>query len=259
MAAADYTVSIQSLGDDFESMRRIASSFAADVGSLFWWDRESDWEHFIFKSFDAANAFHLTVLLNPPPGEKTVTFLHVSPDEVHLFAEHCVHIWSVFDYARRLFSDCSDAERMAMGSVAPRFFVDLDQVFADYVITAACRVTDPRVDIFGNENLAVDLFPHAFWRYKPLVEQLTKLQARMKKHRTAIEAARNKLTAHSDRKTIRAGQPLAAATWTEWLQFWVDLREFVTLIYQHVFDEPFDIKAAGVRGDAEMLLRKLQL
>jgi hypothetical protein len=41
----------------------------------------------------------------------------------------------------------------------------------------------------------------------------------MEKHRSSIEKARHKLTAHADRETIKAGKPLGAATWSEWDQF----------------------------------------
>lgn len=125
------------------------------------------------------------------------------------------------------------------------------------MVLAACRVTDPWRDK-GHENLVIELFTNAFARFKTLHLQLAGLETDMRKHNTRLDAARNKLTAHADRETIRAGKPLGAATWSEWEQFWKDLGAFVSLIHQHVFGSPFDIRAAMVRGDAEMVLKKLQ-
>jgi hypothetical protein len=70
--------------------------------------------------------------------------------------------------------------------------------------------------------------------------------------------ARNKLTAHADLDTIMSGEPIGAATWPQWQQFWKDLGEFVSLVHQNVEGSPFDIRAAMVRGDAEMVLKKMQ-
>ena len=59
-------------------------------------------------------------------------------------------------------------------------------------------------------------------------------------------------------KRIKSGKRLGAATWSEWDQFWKDLGAFVSLVHEHVFELAFDIRAAMVRGDAEMVLKKLQ-
>jgi len=37
-----------------------------------------------------------------------------------------------------------------------------------------------------------------------------------------------------------------------------DLGEFVSLVHEHVRGSPFEIRAAMVRGDAEMVLKKMQ-
>ena len=102
----------------------------------------------------------------------------------------------------------------------------------------ACRVTDPWTGRRGSENFVVELFTNAFVRVVPLHRELTQLQSSMDKHRSRIEKARHKLTAHADRETIKSGKPLGAATWSEWDQFWKDLGAFVSLVHEHVFDSP---------------------
>ncbi|WP_461323994.1 AbiU2 domain-containing protein [Bradyrhizobium diazoefficiens] len=130
--------------------------------------------------------------------------------------------------------------------------------YSEFAISSACRVTDPWIDNFGNKNLTVGLFTNLLSRFQPLHQRLVKLQTSLEEHRERIKDARNKLTAHADLETIMAGEPIGAATWPQWHQFWKDLGEFVSLINENVNGSPFEIRAAGVRGDAEMMLKKLQ-
>jgi hypothetical protein len=257
---ADYAISVRSLGNRIERVRAEASRLAAKHGCSFWWKPEpDDWHRYVFTNHRVTILF-VAYLRRDIVGEddERIKFLFVSPDDIELFAGHCVQIRSVFEYARRLFSESSKAEQAAMESVAPRFFEDLAQVFAEYVITSACRVTDPCVDTRGNKNLVIEHFTNALVRFEPLHRQLTELQASMGEQRRRIEEARNKLTAHADLETIRARKQLGTASWPEWYQFWNDLGAFVSLVHEHVLGLPFEIRAAMVRGDAEMVLKKLQ-
>jgi hypothetical protein len=57
-------------------------------------------------------------------------------------------------------------------------------------------------------------------------KQLDALRQRMMKLRAKIPLARSKLGAHADRAVIPKGEPLGAASWTEWDDFWSALSEF---------------------------------
>jgi AbiU2 len=118
-------------------------------------------------------------------------------------------------------------------------------------VNCACRATERAVDALGNENLTVELFLHGFPTDSDTYKQLKDLCQRMKKHRQKLLPARNKLGAHADRDVIRKGTPLGAASWKEWDEFWSALEEFVSILNKATTGEPFDIKAAGVTGDAE--------
>jgi hypothetical protein len=257
---ASYAISVRSLGDRFEGVRGDASRLAEEYDCRFWWKPEpDDWHRFVFtKQAVTINfvAYLRKHIVKNDHGR--VKILWVSPQEIRLFADHCVHIRSVFEYARRIFAESTKAEQSAMESVAPRFFEDLAQVFAEFVITSACRVTDPWVDSRGQTNLVVGHFTKALGRIEPLHRQLIVLQASMEEHRDRIENARNKLTAHADLETIKGGEPLGTATWPQWYQSWKDLGDFVSLVHEHVLGSPFEIRAAMVRGDAEMVLKKMQ-
>jgi hypothetical protein len=79
----------------------------------------------------------------------------------------------------------------------------------------------------------------------------------MKKLRVKILPARHKLGAHADRDVIRKGQVLGKASFEEWEDFWSALKDFVRVINERTTGKPFEIDAAGVIGDAEMLLKAL--
>jgi hypothetical protein len=180
----------------------------------------------------------------------------IAEEEVRQFCDHCVYIRSVFEVTRRLFLESDQAERDAMQAVAPRIFEDLSQVLTEFLVIAACRITDPPIQ-GGNENFTIGLLTDNFANDGALQAKLSVLRNRMEKHRYRLLPARNKLGAHADRITIKKGEPLGAAKWDEWDQFWIDLSAFVSLLHEHVFGTPFEIRATMVRGDAEMLLKKL--
>ncbi|QPF91472.1 hypothetical protein [Bradyrhizobium commune] len=211
--STDYPITVRSLGDKFERVRLKASELASRHRSMFWWKPGPDeWHLFVFANHNVAILF-VGYLRAEIVGKNTerVRAAFVSADEVGNFADHCVYIRSVYEYARRLFAESTDAEREAMTTVAPHFFEDLASVFAEFAVLAVCRVTDPWID-GRNENFVVELFAKAFARIEPLNKQLSDLQDSMAKHRTRLEPARHKLTAHADRETINAGKPLGAAT-----------------------------------------------
>ncbi|MBU6463178.1 MAG: hypothetical protein KGK01_01725 [Bradyrhizobium sp.] len=257
---ASWATSVEGLGDVFEVVRAKGAHLAKQHRCSFWWKPEADgWHRFVFTNHDVSILFEAYLRKDVvKKGANRIRRLWVSRDEIRLFADHCVHIRSVFEYAIRMFAESTEAERKAMNAVAPRFFEDLAQVFNEFSVSSACRVTDPWIDSRGNRNLAVGFFTNGLSRFEPLHQRLTQLQASMEQHRDRIEKARNKLTAHADLETIMLGEPIGAATWLQWDQFWKDLGDFVSLVHKHVLGSPFEIRAAMVRGDAEVVLKKLQ-
>ncbi|WP_454642130.1 AbiU2 domain-containing protein [Bradyrhizobium liaoningense] len=226
----------------------------------FWWMPEpDDWHRFVFTNLVTAQMFGGYVNRDIiKQDEKRFRRRWVSSDEIRLFADHCAYIRSVFEYYLRIFRQGTVDEYAAMEAVAPRFFEDLAQVYNEFTVIAACRITDPSIDKFGNKNLVIGHFTKLLDRFEPLHRRLTMLQADMEKHRERIKDARDKLTVHADLLTIMEGQPIGTATWEHWEQFWKDLGEFVSLVNENVNGAPFEIRAAMVRGDAEMVLRKVQ-
>jgi hypothetical protein len=181
---------------------------------------------------------------------------NVCVKEVDDFSNHCLYIRSLYTFAIRIFKDGQPDEHAAMEAIAPLFFEDLAQVFADYMVIAACRVTDDADAGRGRENFTVELFVKHFAPDSEAFKQLDAIHQRMKPFRTKILPARNKLAAHADRAAV-GGAALGKASWQEWAQFWSDLADFVGTLNEQMKGKPFEIDAAGVTGDAEMLLKAL--
>jgi AbiU2 len=181
----------------------------------------------------------------------------VLPKEVEEFRDHCVYIRSVYTFATRIWKESDAHERKTMETIAPLFFEDIGMVLGDFIIIAACRITDRTNAGRGRQNFTAELFVNSHPPESEAFKQLDALHKRMQKHRKIIEPARNKLGAHADRDVILKGEPLRAGSWDEWSDFWSALADFVRILNEQTFGKPFEIDAAGVLGDAEMLLKAL--
>lgn len=206
------------------------------------------WKEVIRTAFDAADAASA-------PGAATQPT--VSEKEVEEFSGNCVYIRSVYTFMMRIWRDSDDAERKVMESIAPLFFEDMGKVLSEFLVMAACRITDRASDRRGNENFTLELFTNSFPSDSKTFKQLEALRQRMNKLRVKVLPARNKLGAHADRAVILKGEPLGAASWKEWDDFWSALQEFVRVLNEATTGKPLEIDASGVRGDAEMLLKAL--
>jgi hypothetical protein len=182
----------------------------------------------------------------------------VSPKEIKEFRDHCVYIRSVHTFATRLWRDSDDDERKMFEAICPLFFEDMGMVLGRYTVIAACRITDPVDAGRGRQNFTVELFTNSFPPESDAFKKLNELRQRMGKLRQAILPARNKLGAHADRDVIQKGGQLFAGSWEQWADFWKALADFVRVLNERTFGEPFEIDAAGVLGDAETLLKFLK-
>lgn len=202
------------------------------------------WRDVIRTALEAAEQRPAVAMLQP-----------ISEKEIQDFSEHCVYIRSIYVFTMRILRDCDEVEVKSMNGVAPTIFADLAQILGEYLVIAACRVTDPAVDVRKNESFTIELFANDFASDPDTHKQFDELHQRMKKLRKIILPARHKLVAHADRDTIRQGKPLGAASWKEWDEFWSTLADFVRLLNMKKMGKPFEIDASGVRGDSEMFLK----
>src|SRR4029077_391432 len=179
----------------------------------------------------------------------------VSPKEVEEFRGHCVYIRSVFTFLTRIWRDSDAVERKMMEAIAESFFEDIGKVLGDFVIIAACRITDAADAGRGRQNFTVELFANSFPPDSDTFKKLHELTRPMENLRVKILPARHKLGAHADRDVIRKGEILYGGTWEEWVDFWSTLADFVRILNEQTFGIPFEIEAGGVLGDAETLLK----
>jgi hypothetical protein len=128
-----------------------------------------------------------------PP--KTPRSPKVSPKEVEEFRDHCVYIRSVFTFMTRIWRDSDGDERKMMEAIATLFFEDIGKVLREYLVIAACRITDDVDAARGRQNFTVELFANSFPPNSEAFKKLHGLRERIGKLRTKILPARHKLGA----------------------------------------------------------------
>ena len=67
------------------------------------------------------------------------------------FRDQCIWLQTCFNTYRALFEGGKETEDL-MAKVAPRFFMDLNEILIEHCLLQVCRLTDP-AKTFGRENL----------------------------------------------------------------------------------------------------------
>jgi hypothetical protein len=182
------------------------------------------------------------------------------PGDINIFADHCVFIRSVYRHLEILFVNSTENYKKRMLHIAQFFFEDLNNILVEYIILTVCKITDPAQDNRKNDNHTIDyLIKHYDCRADvATAERLDRLCARIKAFRKKLLPARNKLIAHSDRKTIMEGTPLGATEPGEWDQFWHDLDDVVLIIQEKALVERCRITEVAMLSDADSVLRVIR-
>jgi hypothetical protein len=213
-------------------------------------EQRAFWREVVRSALEAAEA--PTAARKEEPAQK---IQEVSEKEVEDFSEHCVYIRSVYTLMTRIWRDSDADERKTMEAIAPLFFEDIGKVLGEFLVIAACRITDPMDAGRGRQNFTVELFTNSFLPESEAFKKLDELCRLMGKLREKILPTRHKLGAHADRDVIRKGETLPGGSWADWQGFWSALADFVRIINEETFGTPFEIDAGGVLGDAETLLK----
>lgn len=139
------------------------------------------------------------------------------------------------------------------------FFGDLSKMSKEYLIVQVCKITDSAKS-GGKENLTTEfLLTHYDFTMEPQkVHTLKELNGKMQVFRSKLLLARNKLICHSDRASIFDGHALGGVADNEWDEFWLNLQEFVHIIYQKVVGESLYINGVSGLSDAHSLLKALK-
>jgi hypothetical protein len=181
-------------------------------------------------------------------------------EDVESFADSCVLLRSQWAHFMTLFEG-SDLKRELLYTTAPTFFGDLNRLFIEHLVVHICRLTD-EAQTMGRKNLTVKfLIEHSDWSNAPdTLAKLKPISDSIHRFRKRVLPARKWFIAHLDLSAVRLDQPLGAASNDEWKQFWLDLQDFVQLMFRHHVDPNslFHLNGIGGMSDADRLLIALR-
>jgi len=181
-------------------------------------------------------------------------------EDVESFADSCVLLRSQWAHFMTLFEG-SDLKRELLYTTAPTFFSDLNRLFIEHLVLHICRLTD-EAQTMGRKNLTVKfLIEHSDWSSTPdTLAKLKPISNSIHRFRKRVLPARKWFVAHLDLSAVRLDQPLGAASNDDWKQFWLDLQDFVQLMFRHHVDPNslFHLNGIGGMSDADRLLTALR-
>ena len=181
-------------------------------------------------------------------------------EDVESFADSCVLLRSQWAHFMTLFEG-SDLKRELLYTTAPTFFADLNRLFVEHLVLHICRLTD-EAQTMGRKNLTVKfLIEHSDWSSAPdTLAKLKPISDSIHRFRKRVLPARKWFIAHLDLSAVRLDQPLGAASNDDWKQFWLDLQDFVQLMFRHHVDPNslFHLNGIGGMSDADRLLTALR-
>ena len=186
--------------------------------------------------------------------------LTVSKDDVKAFCDTCVLLRSLWRHYQILFEG-SNLKRELLQSIAPIFFGDIHALFVRHLVLEICKITD-LVGTMGRTNLTVKfLIEYSDFSSAPnTLDRLKRLSDSMHAFRDKIVPARNRFIAHLDRESVQLGQSLGGASQEGWLQFWLDLEDFLHIMHKHYVDPNSNFYLNGIAqlSDAEMVVKSLK-
>ncbi len=189
-----------------------------------------------------------------------VSGIIATKEDVESFADSCVLLRSQWAHFMTLFEG-SDLKRELLYTTAPTFFADLNRLFVEHLVLHICRLTD-EAQTMGRKNLTVKfLIEHSDWSSAPdTLAKLKPISDSIHRFRKRVLPARKRFIAHLDLSAVRLDQPLGAASNDEWKQFWLDLQDFVQLMFRHHVDPNslFHLNGIGGMSDADRLLTALR-
>ena len=189
-----------------------------------------------------------------------VSRIIATKEDVEAFADSCVLLRSQWAHFMTLFEG-SDLKRELLYTTAPTFFGDLNRLFIEHLVVHICRLTD-EAQTMGRKNLTVKfLVEHSDWSSAPdTLAKLKPISDSIHRFRKRVLPARKWFIAHLDLSAVRLDQPLGAASNDEWKQFWLDLQDFVQLMFRHHVDPNslFHLNGIGGMSDADRLLTALK-
>jgi hypothetical protein len=179
---------------------------------------------------------------------------------VKKFVDHCITLPAFWLHYQTIFEG-TDLKRELLQSTAHKFFHDLNLMLIEHLILQICKLTD-REATMGRRNLTIQyLIKNSDFSSSPRdLAKLTKIAARIDKFGQRLLPARNKFISHLDLDAALGRRALGGASIAAWRQFWLDLQDFVTIIYRRYVDRrtPFYLNGVGMMSDADQLVKALK-
>ena len=198
--------------------------------------------------------------MTPVTTRTPVSGIIATKEDVQSFAHSCVFLRSHWEYFTTLF-EASALKRELLQTIAPKFFDDLHKLFIEHLVLHICRLTD-ETQTMGRKNLTAKfLIEHSDWSSAPdTLAEVKLISDSIHNFRKRILPARKWFIAHHDLSAVRLGQSLGAASDAEWKQFWLDLQDFLELLFRHHVDPNSQFYLNGIAGmsDANSLLSAIR-
>jgi len=180
-------------------------------------------------------------------------------EDADSFCNSCVALRSLWVHYCTLFEG-SDLKRELLWTTAPIFFGDLNVIFIEQLVQRVCRLTD-NSQTAGRKNLTIKFFlEHTDFSAAPAtLDKLNVLSGSIHSFRNQIVPGRNRFISHLDLEAVRLERPLGAASGAKWLEFWLDLQDFLdVLLRHHGASGHFYSNSIGIASDADSLLTALK-
>jgi hypothetical protein len=163
--------------------------------------------------------------------------------------------WNYCQYHNyRVLFEGYDGNEPRYGNLAAISLGDLGSALKEHVILQVCELSDPWRDHRGNKNLSIRFFVvHAEFSDPLAKRELERLAEKLEAFAKKLKPARDKIISHFDRETTHRGKRLGGAAVEEWARYWVNLEQFVELLYQAYFNITLHIRAAAATTDAAVL------
>ena len=169
--------------------------------------------------------------LSHPQDETTRTL-------VKRFCDYIFRLKQIHYIYRELFDD--DGTQSLMERTAHAFFLDLNNILADYFLLEVAKLTDPATSRVGKrerENFTVaNLIETVKWP-SGCLQEIKKLNETVLSFRKYIEPARNRLLAHYDKTTVVSGNTLGGFPEGEDQKLLEVLEQMCNVLHKAAFDK----------------------
>lgn len=186
---------------------------------------------------------------------KTIPYTHdKAKDFVKRFCDLVFWLRQIRHTYEELFENDGSIE--LMNRAAPGFFGILQTMMSEYVLLEFSKITDP-AEKYGSENFTVDNLIAAIDWPQDIRDRLAALSRKTHDFRDHIRPARNKLLAHSDKKTYMAETTLGKFPECQDEVFLGALEEICNITHEACFDKIFGQMIMSGPGDVLSFKRVL--